>query len=267
MSVIIKDTGICSSCGNQDCCFKDAKIRTNFYGIRSETTVCPTALLSDNPINIAKDNIIKDKNCIDCGLCTLSCHRQNLSCSDFYYEDNPFENLSELQLNSISCSYLGYLFGFAANTNRNRAMQFDGYVSTNHGVEAFVEVDKENDSLESVRRLIGDFLLCSPTDRAINIGIVVLNDIPKDGSRNVYEVVKNLSVFPTTKNHQIYFTTFRLLRLLALNLKCTDIDYSDLLLDIKQKDAIVQYMDNLTKRIPYLKRQIMFLLGDISICV
>ena len=264
MSVRIKDTGICTSCGNQDCCFKDAQIRTNFYGIRSETTVCPTTLLSDNPINIAKDdNIIRDKNCINCGLCTLSCHRQNLSCDDFYYEDNPFENLSEPQLNSIACSYLGYLFGFAANTNRNRAMQFDGYVSTNHGVEAFVEVDKENDSLESVRRLIGDFLLCSPTDRAINTGIVVLNDIPKAGSRDVYEVVKKLSEFPTTDKYQIYFTTFRLLRLLALNLKCTDFSYSDLLLDIKQSDAVVQCMDNLIKRIPKLKRQIMFLLGCI----
>ena len=132
--------------------------------------------------------MLDDKDCIDCGLCELSCHNKNIECADVDFCKNSFESLSTQQCNAIACSYLNHIFEFAANTNRNKALQFDGYASTVNGKEAFVQIDQDNDSLESVRRLIGDFLLYSPADRRIQIGIVVLQELPKEGSRDVYNV-------------------------------------------------------------------------------
>lgn len=237
MSVKIKDIEVCSQCGNKDCSYKDARVKTNFYGLRTEETVCPTTVLTDGPLDKAKGNMLDDKDCIDCGLCELSCHNKNIECADVDFCKNSFESLSTQQCNAIACSYLNHIFEFAANTNRNKALQFDGYASTVNGKEAFVQIDQDNDSLESVRRLIGDFILYSPADRRIQIGIVVLQELPKEGSRDVYNVLESLKEFPTTSDYKFYFTTFRLLRFFALKLKESNYEFDDLLLDLSESDC------------------------------
>ena len=154
------------------------------------------------------------------------------------FTKNNFLNLSTPQCNAIACSYLNHIFEFAANTNRNKSLQFDGYVSTRNGKEAFVQIDQDNDSLESVRRIIGDFLLYSPSDRKIQIGIVVLQELPREGSRDVYNVLDALKAFPTTSNYKFYFTTFKLLRFIALHIEFSDFDFEDLLLDLSENNNI-----------------------------
>lgn len=237
MSVKIKDIEVCNNCGNKDCSYIDAKVKTNFYGLRTEETVCPTTVLTDGPLEKVKEYMLEDKDCIDCGLCELSCHNKNIECTDVDFCNNSFAALSTPQCNAIACSYLNHIFEFAANTNRNKALQFDGYTSTINGKEAFVQIDQDNDSLESVRRLIGDFLLYSPADRKIQIGIVVLQELPKEGSREVYNVLESLKKFPTTSDYKFYFTTFRLLRFFALKLKESNYEFDDLLLDLSESDC------------------------------
>ena len=78
-------------------------------------------------------------------MCELSCHCKNIECIDVEYNTNNFANLSTPQCNAIACSYLNHIFEFAANTNRNKSLQFDGYVSTRNGKEAFVQIDQTED--------------------------------------------------------------------------------------------------------------------------
>lgn len=261
MSVKIKDIGICSQCGNKDCSYIDARVKTNFYGLRTEETVCPTTVLTDGPLEKVKGNFLDDKACIDCGLCKLSCHNKNIECTDVDFCKNSFATLSTPQCNAIACSYLNHIFEFAANTNRNKALQFDGYTSTINGKEAFVQIDQDNDSLESVRRLIGDFLLYSPADRKIQIGIVVLQELPREGSRDVYNVLESLKSFPTTSNYKFYFTTFKLLRFIALHIEFSDFDFEDLLLDLSDNNNITELYSTLKTVAPKEDEKIKLLLN------
>lgn len=166
-----------------------------------------------------------------------------------------------LHHNAIACSYLNHIFEFAANTNRNKALQFDGYTSTINGKEAFVQIDQDNDSLESVRRLIGDFLLYSPADRKIQIGIVVLQELPREGSRDVYNVLESLKSFPTTSNYKFYFTTFKLLRFIALHIEFSDFDFEDLLLDLSDNNNITELYSTLKTVAPKEDEKIKLLLN------
>lgn len=261
MSIKIKNIEACCQCGNKDCSYIDAKLKTNFYGLRTEETVCPTQILVDGPLEKAKADILDEKNCINCGLCELSCHCSNLCCIDIDFTSNSFENLTKQQSNAIACSYLNYIFDFAANTNRNSALQFDGYVCTINGNEAFIQIDQDNDSLECLRRIIGDFLLYSPIDRKIQIGVIVLLELPREGSRDVYNVLKALEEFPTTSNYKFYFTTFNLLRLMALNLKDFNYDFEDLLLDLSVKGAKDKLFTKLNSLIPNMDNVIRCLLN------
>lgn len=261
MSIKIKDIEICSQCGNKDCSYIDARVKTNFYGLRTEETVCPTTVLTDGPLEKAKNDILDDKNCINCCLCELSCHCKNIECINVEYTKNNFSNLSTPQCNAIACSYLNHIFEFAANTNRNKSLLFDGYVSTRNGKEAFVQIDQDNDSLESVRRIIGDFLLYSPSDRKIQIGIVVLQELPREGSRDVYNVLDALKAFPTTSNYKFYFTTFKLLRFIALHIELSDYDFKDLLLDLSENNNIADLHSTLKAVAPDKDEEIKCLLN------
>ena len=250
MSLKIINIGKCSECGNKDCCYINARVKTNFYGLKSEETVCPTAVLTDGPLEKAKGNIFDDKCCINCGLCELSCHNKNIECININFERNFSENLSNAQCNAIACSYLNHIFEFAANTNRNKNLHFDGYVSTIDGKEAFIQINQDDDSLESVRRLIGDFLLYSPADRNIRIGVVVLQELPKAGTRDVYNLLEALKIFPTTSDYKFYFTTFKLLRFIALHLDCSNYRFEDFLLDLSNDNNKKRIYFNLKKMAP-----------------
>lgn len=98
--------------------------------------------------------------CMYCCLCAIQCYRDNLEIIDYSFENNiAFVNaLSQSEKQSGGCcsiaalSYLHLLFDFAANTNINRAMSFDGFMSDADDNWYFVEVDASDDSLECCRR-------------------------------------------------------------------------------------------------------------------
>lgn len=255
MNIEISNLEVCLSCNKKDCSFCNS-IVSDFKGLRTETTVCPTTVLSDGPLETvhqdANLNVIKDDNCINCGLCILGCHQQNLRFINENFLEDSFAKLSEQQSNAIACSYLYHIFGLSANTNRNKALQFDGYVNTTNGEEAFVEIDKDDDSLESVRRLLGDFLLYGQA-RNINIGIVVLNSIPSLTSRDVISVLKSIADFPHTKELKIYFTTFKILRMLAFHCKGENLEFSDYLLDLSQDNCQINFVNKICQQYPELK--------------
>ena len=219
----------------------------DFYRLLSETTICPTAAISEygpDESSLA-DGYITSRDCINCGLCIKSCTRQNLEVEDFECETSAFANLTNEQLNATTSVYLSSLLEFAANTNRNRSLPFDGYLSA-LGEEAFVEVDWNDDSLESLRRILGDILSFSQ-GRKITNGLIVLSHIPAEGSRDIYEVIKNLRAFPTTCDIHIYLTTFSILKTLCLYLPKGRYSLSALFYDYmgESKDDYVARMNGL----------------------
>ena len=127
MQIRIINTILCEACVNRTCAFVDARLKEQFYSIRTETTVCPLAILVDE----TKPASFREK-CINCALCVKNCHAANLEITD-YSQEFDIANLSELQYNAIALGYLDKITGFAANTNRNRSMNFDGFLQTKTG--------------------------------------------------------------------------------------------------------------------------------------
>ena len=249
MSIKIINIETCVACSNKICSHRNSTIKENFYGLRSETTVCPVGILQDGPVELSEKGVVDHKDCINCELCQLSCYYHgNLNCNIDDYRINDFDNLSEQQYNAIACAYLNSLIGFGANTNRNKALQFDGYVSHDSGEEAFVEVDYNSDSLESVRRILGDRLLYSPSNREIKTGVVVLKEMPQKGSRDVFNLLDMMSKFPRTSDVKIYFTTFLVLRLLAMNVQHGGLELSEVLFDI-QNESEEDYINRISRLI------------------
>lgn len=226
MIITIKDKNICENCLNKTCSFVDAVVKHDFFDIRTETTVCPTGVLIDGP-DLDADSISGNENCVHCGICVRSCCQQNISGSISEGEECDYSKLTEPQLNAIADTYLNRIIGFAANTNRNKAMMFDGYAVHRMGLRMFVEVDWNNDSLECARRLLGDFLT-NPSNANINTGIVVLQNLPKRGTHDVFDMLEKLKTFPTTGEVCIYFSTFDVLRKLYLSLENYDFSMDEL---------------------------------------
>lgn len=233
-NIQVIDIGKCEQCKIRSCCFTDAKVKEVAFKLVSETTVCPVALLVESPLEIIDEHSkkIKEGSCIECNLCALSCRFKNLKVLNSDSLSDNFEYLNEKQYNAIANAYLNHLFDFAANTNRNKAIGFNGYCVTHDGEEGFVEVDYNNDSLECVRRILADVALYRPSgDKVIN-GIVVLKDIPKIGTHDVVNLIKKMSQFPKTADIKIYFTTFAILKFLATNVIGKEYKFNDLLFDI-----------------------------------
>jgi len=217
MKIRIIDRSKCEECTSILCTFKRETILPNYYSLRSESTVCPVGYLNQKPITLVEDNYLDTSKCINCCLCVGDCIMDNLTYEDYEY-NAVFDNLSGLQYNAIALSYLHKIFGFAANTNRNGSIDFDGYFQLpSKNFEGFVEVDYYNDSLESCRRLLGDFLTYrGQLSEEVNYGLIVLKDFPSETSRDVYYLIKRIKEFPKTCNKEIGITTFSLLRKLAL---------------------------------------------------
>lgn len=233
MKIKILDKQKCVDCVVHTCSFLNTSVsKKDFYNLPSETTICPNQAIEAGPSNKDMDDgFIVATNCINCGLCVKYCHNRNLSIVDFDENTDIFRNLTEPQLNAVTSLYLSTLFGFAANTNRNRALQFDGYISTKDGEECFVEIDWNDDSLECTRRLLGDILIYS-ANRSLKNGLIVLSHLPILGSRDVFTVLDKIKSFPTTKDIKIYFTTFGILKRLSLNLDSNDFKLEDLFYDV-----------------------------------
>lgn len=216
----IIDKSICERCSRLSCSFlRTFQTRTDLFRLSMETTVCPTQVLSDGPDDDALKEGLISKKCISCGLCIKNCAFANLKLANdiSQFDSSAFANLTEPQLNAVVSQYLALLFDFAANSNRNRPLLFDGvFISSNEEI-CFVEIDWHNDSLESARRLLGDILLYRPNSPVSN-GLIVLEQYPSEGNRDVYNLLRHTKDFPKTSTINIHITTIQTLRVLALSL-------------------------------------------------
>ena len=238
MKIGIKNQEVCENCMNRTCAFVDVRIKEQFYSLRTETTVCPTGVLESETklTSFGKD-------CVHCALCSMNCHANNLEVTNDG-QSLDFSGLSEFQINAIALSYLDQIVEFAANTNRNRSMNFDGFMQTRAGEACFVEVDYGNDSLECCRRLVGDFITYEGNIGSIRKGVMIMREYPREGSRDVFNVIEKLSAFPTTKDCEIYFCTFDTLLHIALNIDATDWQLSDLFYNPQVED-LATYLDRI----------------------
>ena len=63
---------------------------------------------------------------------------------------------------------------------------------------------------------------------------MVINDFPKQGSRDVFTLIKSIKSFVNTSDISIYITTFSLLRYFALNLGSGDYELNDLFFNVAE---------------------------------
>lgn len=246
MRIRIADKKVCDQCNRKTCSNNDVVEKTDFYNLKSERYTCPVRLfqygLTDEQLEQGYIDIdLKENKCIYCLLCAIKCSKQNLQIESYHYDStNDFEllkSIGELQAsapsNIIALSYLNCLFDFAANTNLNKSLLFDGYVCTVNDEKCFVEVDIQNDSLESCRRLLGDIVSYNAKSQIkINNGLMVLNNFPKEGSRDIYTLIEKIKSFPSTADLHLYITTFSLLRNYVLRFSKNVYSLSDLFLDM-----------------------------------
>lgn len=246
MRIRIADKKVCEQCNRKTCSNNDVVEKTDFYNLKSERYTCPVRLfqygLTDEQLEQGCIDIdLKENKCIYCLLCAIKCSKQNLQIESYHYDStNDFEllkSIGELQAsapsNIIALSYLNCLFDFAANTNLNKSLLFDGYVCTVNDEKCFVEVDIQNDSLESCRRLLGDIVSYNAKSQTkINNGLMVLNNFPKEGSRDIYTLIEKIKSFPSTADLHLYITTFSLLRNYVLRFSKNVYSLSDLFLDM-----------------------------------
>ena len=233
MKIKINNPSICENCNAKSCKFLTlATVKSDFIRLSSETSICPTSAIDENGPSESdlKNSSIGNASCVECGLCARFCAHGNLIVENCSSKADKFESLDAIQLKAVTSLYLSLLFDFAANTNRNQSLPFDCYVSTTSGAEAFVEIDAGDDSLECLRRILGDIVTYSQS-RPVTNGIIVLSSLPKPGSRDMFSVVEKMKDFPTTQNLRIYITTFSILRMLCMaGVKQAD-DFRTLLYD------------------------------------
>ncbi len=256
MKIRIIDYEKCETCKTRRCKFLNiSNVKEDFVRLPSETSVCPTDAIDENgpsDTDLKKGHISSDE-CVECGLCARFCSHDNLVAEEVNANVNKFNVLSDLQLNAVVSLYLSLLFGFAANTNRNRSLPFDCYVSSVSGKEAFVEVDYGDDSLECLRRILGDVITFSKSHPIAN-GIIVLSTLPKVGSRDVYAVINKMRKFPSTSGLKVYMTTISILRMFCVSKIPVGMDFDDLLFDCEKEDECA-YMNRVAGIIAQEKKQ------------
>jgi hypothetical protein len=259
MRIKILDTSLCDSCARKTCAINDVIEKATFAKFRSERYCCPVRLLQYGPtdkqlddgfidISVSQDNV----GCIYCVICKVRCCQNNLEIIDYNFDDSSFvQSIAQIDDNSPGISnilaslYLHQIFDFAANTNINKAMCFDGFASDNSGKGYFVEVDVNDDSLESCRRLLGDILTQNhSSDRKLDAGIMVLNHLPKPGSRDIFTLVEKIASFPHTRHLRIYATTFSLLRYFSMNVAKNQFEPSDILFEMTS-ESVNDYKERL----------------------
>ena len=262
MRIRIKDTNICDGCTKKNCSNNDVIEKNAFAKFRSERYTCPVKLFQYGPTDKQMDEGYIDISfgvdsigCMYCCLCAIQCNKDNIEIIDYSFKQND-DFLKALSLcekqsggccNILALSYLDLLFDFAANTNINKAMSFDGFMCDKNDNWFFVEVDANDDSLESCRRLLGDIVSQNHnSDRKIDAGLMVLNNLPQEGSRDVYTFIEKIKQFPNTKHLKIYATTFTLLRHFAINVKKNKYTVDDLLFNMSTEQPN-KYVDKLMK--------------------
>lgn len=257
MKLIIKDKSVCENCKRKTCAMGDVVERVLFVRFKTERYTCPVRCLqaepSDRQIELARIDLPPAKSedavqCIHCGLCALKCSMKNIEViSEGVDRFPPFIEGSCAQnvgvANIIATSFLNILFDFAANTNLNKALLFDGVVCDKQGRYAFVEVDEGDDSLESCRRLLGDIVSHNFKNPKIkvNAGLMVLKTIPRAGTRDVITLVDKMKQFPRTTKIDIFVTTLDILRRLCLKFKESQYTLGDIFYNVS-RESYEQYV-------------------------
>lgn len=245
MRIKIIDKEKCEKCTQRTCSLTDTITKSDFMNLKTEQYTCPVKMfvygLTDEQIDTGYIDFNVERNeCLYCCLCVIQCSQNNLSIEGYKYDAKDdflkLKDSGEAQAqgpsNIIAMSYLNRLFDFAANTNLIRTISFDGAVLTKSSEMCLVEVDINNDSLECCRRLLADIMLYNhKNDRKIKNGLMVINDFPKQGSRDVIPLIKSIKDFKNTSDVSIYITTFSLLRYFALHLPVSEYKLDDLLLN------------------------------------
>lgn len=262
-SIHIVNPEVCKSCGLRSCTICDVVERKTFATFKSERDTCPRKILTNGPddrmleLGRIDSESRADAECIYCYICVDKCSQGNLSIEDYEFStDADFASLraadsqqANALANIIASSYLNSLFDFAANTTLNRSVSFDGVVYDKDGRAYFVEVDSNDDSLESFRRLLGDIAIhnANPAETPIEMGIMVLSNLPKAGSRDVYTLAEKVKAFPGTSNVKVFVTTFKLLRYYLLNIGKNAEDVPTLFFEIANEKP-VEYTERLVKK-------------------
>lgn len=247
MSVRIIDNDICFECKRETCAYIDVVTKNGTF-FSSEGSVCPTGALQSNPAMMQNSPFSK-KECINCGLCVGYCNKSNLAI-DYLNNDFPLENCNSFGYNALVSNYLNKIFSFASNSNRNSSVLFDGYLEISSEKEAFVEVDAK-EPLECMRGLFGDFLMYKGQYAdEVNIGLIVLQDIPKREASNIYSVLEKMQSFPGLDKKQIYLSTFSLLRFLFLNPISSGYDFERVFFS-PLSEKVEQYKNRLKEEIGF----------------
>ena len=252
MRIKIKELEICKNCTTRSCSSSDVITKSDFMNLKTEQYTCPVKMFHYGPTDeqFEKGYIdfnIEENECIYCCLCAIQCSHENLSIEGYEYDARAdfLRSKSEGAPNIIAMSYLNHLFEFAANTNLIRKISFDGALLTGSGVACMVEVDIDNDSLESCRRLLADIMLYNyKNEKKIKNGLMVLNDFPQQGSSDVYTLIDSIKKFERTEDMNIYITTFSLLRYFVLNINMSDYELDDLLFNAS-KNTKENYLQEL----------------------
>lgn len=243
MSISIIDIEICQNCKKETCSFID-RVTKNDTVFASEGTVCPTGVLQANP---SQQSPFTKKECIECGLCVGYCDKSNLQITNNVREIN-LGYCNSFGMNALVSNYLNKIFLFAANSNRNSSVLFDGYVEIRGEKEAFVEVDERN-ALECCRNLLGDFLLYEGQfSSEVDLGLIVLEELPPIGS-NIYTVIEKMQIFPNLERKEIFFTTFSFLRHLFLR-GINDIEFENIFFN-PHKDTLEDYKKRVSELVNY----------------
>lgn len=261
-SIHIVDTKVCCSCSLRTCTVCDVVERKTFATFKSERDTCPRKILTNGPddkmIELARvdSESRADAECIYCYICVDKCSQKNLAIEEYDFETEvDFASLraansqqANALANIIASSYLNSLFDFAANTTLNRSVSFDGVVYDKEGRAYFVEVDSNDDSLESFRRLLGDIATHNAklSEQPIEMGIMVLSNLPKAGCRDVYTLAEKVKAFPGTSNVKVYVTTFKLLRHFMLSIDKNQKEVYTLFYDIINEKP-QEYIDRLVE--------------------
>lgn len=242
----------CENCTQRTCSLTDIITKSDFMNLRTEQYTCPVKMFANGPTDEQMksgyiDFDIEKNECVYCCLCVMQCSQENLSLEGYKYDAR--EDLLHLKAdsasNTIAMSYLNYLFEFAANTNLIRTIPFDGAVITKSGEACLVEVDIDNDPLECCRRLLADIMIYNHNnEKKIKNGLIVLNDFPKQGSRDVFTLIGSIKEFKSSSDLNIYITTFSLLRYYMLNIKISNYELDDLLFNAS-KNTKEEYLQKL----------------------
>ena len=231
MRIKIIDKQKCDKCTQRTCSINNTVSKSDFYNLKTEQYTCPMKIfvygLTDEQMEKGYvDFNLANNECLYCCLCAIQCSQENLKIENYEYDARAdFLRLKECgqrqaegPSNIIALSYLNIIFEFAANTNLIKPLSFDGAFFNNKNEPCMVEVDINNDSLECCRRLLADITLHNhKNENKVYNGLMVLNDFPKDGSRDVYTLLQKIYEYEKTAGLKIYITTFSLLRYLAIN--------------------------------------------------